>query len=187
MDKHGDERVQNLGEWLSGTPMNTLCEWIHKKRKRTIITKISPYSTWNMNDTLAMIILPMLHQLKATKHGSPMVSDEDVPHGRGLRSSEAPPKENDWDTDDNHHRRWNWVLDEMIWAFTQLNDEDNDKQFRSGVIDFEWVPSEAGVTSRMTHGPKHTATFDNEGYLHHQTRIIGGTTLFGRYFGGLWD
>ena len=32
-----------------------------------------------MDHTLANIILPMLKQLQATKHGSPMVDIEDVP------------------------------------------------------------------------------------------------------------
>ena len=53
-----------------------------------------------MDHTLAMIIVPMLKQLKETKHGAPFVDDEDVPEE--LKSTSAPAKENDWDTDDNH-------------------------------------------------------------------------------------
>jgi hypothetical protein len=79
--------------------------------------KIDRYDTWSMDHTLADIILPMLKQLKTTKHGSPSVDDQDVPEGLGLRSTEAGPKENEWDTDDNWFKRWDWVLDEMIFAF----------------------------------------------------------------------
>jgi len=77
--------------------------------------KIDKWDTWSMDYTLSHIIVPMLKQLKETKHGSPNVDDEDVPEN--LRSTAAPAKENDWDIDDNHFKRWDWFLDEMIWAF----------------------------------------------------------------------
>jgi len=92
------------------------------ERARKISIRIDKYDTWSMDSTLALIIHPMLIQLKQTKHGSPWIDDEDVPEE--LRSTSAPPKENEWDADDNHHARWDWVLDEMIWAFeTHLDDE----------------------------------------------------------------
>jgi hypothetical protein len=88
---------------------------------RVEYVRIDPWDTWSMDHTLAMIVLPMLRQLKATSHGAPLVDDEDVPEE--LRSTSAPPRENDWDTDANHFRRWDWVMDEMIFAFeTKCND-----------------------------------------------------------------
>jgi dCMP deaminase len=39
------------------------------KENRKEQIHIHDYDTWNMDDTLAMIIVPMLKQLKATKHG----------------------------------------------------------------------------------------------------------------------
>ena len=77
-----------------------------------------------MDTTLAHVILPMLDQLRSTKHGSPHVDDEDVP--AHLRSTAALPKENDWDIDSNWHARWEWVLDHMIEAFNSKLDEDAD-------------------------------------------------------------
>ena len=71
------------------------------KQKKEI--RIDRQDTWNMAETLADIILPMLKQLKETKHGAPFVDDEDVPEE--LKSTSAPTKENDWDTDDNHFKR----------------------------------------------------------------------------------
>jgi len=85
------------------------------RKKMKISVKIDPWDTWSMDVTLAHIILPMLKQLKETKHGAPHVDDEDVPEH--LRKSAAPPTENDWDTDDNYFKRWDWVMDEMIFAF----------------------------------------------------------------------
>ena len=112
-----------FGEWLADTWVNTLCEWIHSKKHRKIKIKIDRYDTWGMDHTLALIIIPMLKQIKETKHGSPFVDDKDVP--KRLRSTSAAPKENEWDTDEFHHDRWDYVLDEMIWAFEQIvSDED---------------------------------------------------------------
>ena len=96
--------------------------WVDSKRSRKIKIKIDKYDTWSMDSTLAHIILPMLKQLKETKHGAPHVDDKDVP--KELRSTSAPPKKNNWDVDANHFKRWDWVLDEMIWSFEQkLSDE----------------------------------------------------------------
>jgi hypothetical protein len=67
----------------------------------------------------------MLKQLNKVKHGAPIVDDEDVPEE--LRSTSAPPKEDIWDTDANHFKRWDWVMNEMIWAFEyKLKDTDLD-------------------------------------------------------------
>ncbi len=120
-----------FGKWLNDTILNTFCNWCHEKKKHTIRIRIDPYDTWSMDHTLAHIILPMLEQLKRTKHGSPYVDDTDVPEA--LRSSSAPPKKSDWDIDDNHHARWTWVLDEMIWAFGDIVAENdlNVRQRRS--------------------------------------------------------
>ena len=85
------------------------------KGKRKISVQIDPWDTWNMDHTLALIATPMLKQLRDSKHGAPYVDDEDVPEE--LRKSTAPPTKNEWDTDDNHFKRWDWILDEMIFSF----------------------------------------------------------------------
>ena len=83
----------------------------------SIDVQIDKQDTWSMDYTLAHVILPMLKQLKETKHGSPFTDDDDVPEE--LRSTSAEPKENKWDTDSNFHKRWEWIMEEMIWAFEQ--------------------------------------------------------------------
>jgi hypothetical protein len=85
------------------------------KGRRKISVKIDPWDTWNMDHTLALIATPMLKQLRETKHGAPYVDEADVPEE--LRKSAAPPTKNEWDTDDNHFKRWDWILDEMIFSF----------------------------------------------------------------------
>lgn len=182
--EEGKDRVHAVGEKLASTWVAKACEWVHEKRKRTENICIDKYDTWSMDSTLSMIILPMLIQLKATKHGAPFVDDEDVPDE--LKSTAALPKENEWDTDSNHFKRWDWVLDEMIWAFTQINDPESESQFHHGVIEFESVPCENGL-HELVRGKNDTSTFDKEGYMVHQARVDRGTTLFGRYFRALWD
>jgi hypothetical protein len=73
-----------IGDWLSKTWVDKACEWIHSKNNRKISIHIDKWDTWGMDNTLAMIILPMLKQLKATKHGIPSAMtalDYDSTHG----------------------------------------------------------------------------------------------------------
>ena len=97
------------------------------RENRKVDIRIDDWDVWSSDHTLALIIHPVLVKLKEKKHGSPCVDDEDVPER--LRDG-VPAKENEWDTDDNHHSRWEYVLDEMIWAFEQhTHDDCNINQF----------------------------------------------------------
>lgn len=157
--------------------------------------KIDYWDTWSMDHTLGTIALPMLKQLKAIKHGSPFVDDEDVPDN--LKSTSAPPKENEWDTDAFHHDRWEWVMDEMIFAFEHHLNDDWQEAYRSGEIDFKWkkldetylnpVTGKVEGLSQMVEGPKHTYKCDYEGMKVVEDRIKNGFRLFGKYYQGLWD
>lgn len=147
--------------------------------------KIDRYDTWGMDTTLSIIIVPMLKQLQKDKHGAPHTDDEDVPEE--LKSTSAPKPENDWDSDDNLFKRWDWILAEMIWAFEQsLPDNDWEAQFYTGESDIQWVKKENG-NSEMVKGPNDTRKWDKEGYKAHSERMQRGTKLFGRYYRNLWD
>jgi len=171
--------------------INRMLDRIHP---RIEYVKIDPWDTWSMDHTLAHIVLPMLRQLKATKHGSPNVDDEDVPEH--LQSTAAPPKENEWDIDSNHHARWDWVLAEMIFAFEMKARNDWESEFHSGEIDMKWVPVDAEGNEvaksehrhyRMERGPADTHVYDAEGARQVQERISNGFRLFGRYYESMWD
>lgn len=84
---------------------------------------IDAWDTWDMDSTLAHIILPMLKQLKETKQGAPVVELEDVPE-RLHPSSEQISILLQGETDDNYFKRWDYVLDEMIWAFQWVVESD---------------------------------------------------------------
>ena len=156
--------------------------------------KIDRWDTWSMDHTLAPIILPMLKQLQKTKHGSPGVDDEDVPEE--LKSTSAPPKENEWDTDENWFKRWDWVLDEMIFAFECKVDDSWEEEFRSGVHDYITVPVDKDGNEvpkgehkfwQMRDGPKNTFKCDYDGMRVVEARIQNGFRLFGKYYQALWD
>lgn len=200
---HTAERVHRFGEWLAhgsiepepnvgditkwkdrpNTWLYKFLLWVDSKKKRKIDVRIDPWDTWSMDDTLAHIITPMLKQLKEKKHGSPYVDDDDVPEE--LRSTSAPPVEQH-DIDENHHKRWDWVMGEMIFAFESKLDDDWEHKFESGEADIQWKKLDDGM-SQMIHGPNHTRTYDEEGRKKYHDRIKNGFRLFGKYYEGLWD
>ena len=146
-----------------------LMQWVDKKKKRNIKIRIDKYDTWSMDTTLALIVLPMLKQLKETQHGSCHVDDEDLPESMRLTDGEDQlthwhdqkcfdfyndPELCKQNIQCDVHDKWNWVLDEMIWAFECLNDDN---------LSF------------------------NLDDLEKEKRINNGLRLFGKYFRGLWD
>jgi len=152
--------------------------------------KIDRWDTWSMDHTLAGIILPMLKQLNANKHGAPGVDDDDVPEE--LKKSSAPPTENEWDVDDNHFKRWDWVMGEMIFAFENTVDDTWEAAFSSGVNDMKSVPVEWDdngdpMLYEFQEGPNHTYKCDYEGIRKVEERMQNGFRLFGRYYRSLWD
>jgi hypothetical protein len=141
-------------------------ERIETIKKRKVKIQIDKWDTWSMDYTLALITLPLLKQLKETKHGSTQVDLEDVPPEMRMTSTE------DWDDQlvfdfyndpelskqniqCDVHDRWNWVMDEMIFAFEFILDDDN----------------------RYSH------KFDQVV----EDRVANGLSLFGKYYRGLWD
>jgi hypothetical protein len=188
------EWVHNFGTWLAedengnDSKLTKFLSWIDSKRKRKIYVRIDNYDLWNMDQTLAIIILPMLKKFRKEFRGAPFVDDEDVPEN--LRSTNSK-KDEEGHLDANHHRRWEWVLDEMIWAFEQLHPSSNwEDQFSSGKIDLVSEPvswdADGNVKEyKLVRGPEHTYKFDAEGAKKHQERIKRGTLLFGKYFQNL--
>lgn len=120
---------------------------------------IDPWDTWNMDYTLAEIVLPMLQQLKDTKHGAPCVDYEDAPEDLRPTEAEIEAYKRDGSTDPYFFARWDWVMDEMIYAFYC-------KVYEDAVI----------------------MRFDSrEEIVREQNRISNGFRLFGKYYESLWD
>lgn len=195
LETHPDyDDVHDFGTWLATNSdgeaswLARVCNWIHARRKRKVKIRVDSYDAWSADHTLAMIIVPVLKAVRDSKSGSPTVDDEDVPEH--LRSTSAPSlteeQRNVGATDDNWHKRWEYVLDEMIWAFEQHADEDFETKFYSGEIDHQFVKSEeTGYTTLVT-GPNHTFKVDNEGMDAALARMTNGRRLFAKYYNALW-
>lgn len=160
-------RFERNLEWLEDRVQDfyNVFNWIwFDRRTQKVKVRIDRWDTWSMDHTLAPIILPMLLQLKETKHGAPCVDIEDVP--KELR----PTNTEEWqklyneggETDDKFFKRWDWVLDEMIWAFEQKCRDD-------WMSDYDYNK------------------WDSEGVKAHQDRMSNGFRLFGKYYESLWD
>ena len=186
-EENYDRWDRGLEKFLDGWQivLNATVNKIKDRQKRKMNIRVDYYDVWGADHTLAKIIHPVLVKLQEVKHGSPHVDDEDVPEH--LRSTAAPPKENEWETDDNLHLRWEWVLAEMIWAFEALGNDEFEDQFYSGESDRDFVKIEGSTYYTMEHGPKHTFKVDEEGMKAAYARIANGTRLFGKYFRSLWD
>ena len=198
--------VHKFGEWLAhgnvepepevgdvrswdrkrhNTLLSRFLSWVHSKKERKIQIHIDPWDTWSMDHTLAHIILPMLKQLRETKHGAPYVDPKDAPkelHGKKLTKKQKDNGE----TDDKHFERWDWVLDEMIFAFDNKVNYCWENQFETGESDIQWKKLENGMTE-MIRGPDDTKVYDWEGRKAYQERISNGFRLFGKYYESLWD
>ena len=189
---HEDVPGHKYDKWVNF--LNPFCvawqkflDFVHPEIK---YVKIDRWDTWSMDHTLADIILPMLKQLQETKHGGPFVDDDDVPDE--LKSTSAPAKENEWDTDDNHFKRWDYVLDEIIFAFECKVDDSWSDKFSSGEFDkktvaCQWDENGKAKMYQWIDGPNHTYKLDMDGMQEVQKRITNGFRLFGKYYEGLWD
>jgi hypothetical protein len=216
-DEYGFPRtpdwVHKFGEWLAygsvepepdpfedrvlfredrpDTLLSRFLSWIDSKRKRTEKIHIDRWDTWSMDHTLALIILPMLKQLRDTKHGAPYVDPKDVPKELQPKKQTKKQKES-YETDSTHFERWDWILNEMIFAFEHLVNDDWEDQFRSGEYDLrskpvEWDENGRATLYEMVDGPGHTAETDYDGINAVYQRIDRGLLFFGKYFRNLWD
>lgn len=150
---------EKFGDWLAEIQwLNNLCNWIESKKERKINVRIDNYDTWSMDHTLALIIHPMLIQLRDTNHGYFTSDPEDAPHiGKG---DEVDFGHNDSLAFD----RYKWIMSELIWTFDQLK-SDNDYEL--------FYNKETG--------------WDREATKAHNERIKNGLRLFGKYYRALWD
>lgn len=157
------------------------------------VIEIDKWDTWSMDGTLAPIIIPMLKQLKETKHGVPY----DFAHVGG--ESWDSQLSFDWyeaDVDklfDEHaERRWNEVMDKMIWSFEEIAKSSESEGFSEDY----WEPmTEEEIIATME---KHNSVYkdilakpsykiNREKLDAYNERMQEGLELFGKYFRNLWD
>jgi len=106
----------------------------------------------NMDFELAKVILPMLLLYKENAINYPYVDIEDVPEHLQPTTERSKDK-----NDDTHKQRWEWVLNEMIYAFSKKNFEDE--------ISNNWIPGGTYLFNELD-------------------RRANGFRLFGKYYEG---
>ena len=157
--------------------------YFDKKVQQTEI-HIDRWDTWSMDTTLAHIIVPMLTQLKKNKHSAPGVELIDVPAELRPSPEQAEQAQKDNEIDTLHFDRWEWVLDEMIWAFSQLLLDDWEEQYYKRV-DVGTV--EDGSAEQVLKTRTKIVIRDEDGRKAHADRMANGFRLFGTYYCSLWD
>jgi len=195
------DSVDKVGEWYADTWLGKGHSWLAEKYsswqdERRVSVHIDPWDSWSADHTLADIILPVLVELKRSKQGAPFVDVKDVP--KELQPKKQTKKQRDnGETDSTHFERWDWVLDEMIWAFSEhVKDwDESEGQFHTGTHDTVFTPVDADGNEverddaklfRMDRGPNDTSHFDKEGYEAYMDRKQNGFRLFGKYYTALW-
>lgn len=159
------QKFYNVINWL----------WFDRLEQK-IKVHVDRWDTWSMDHTLAHIVVPMLKQLKETKHGAPTVDPQDVPKELRPKKQDVLRYKEVGETDDKFFERWDWVIDEMIWAFEQKITDAWEADYYG-----PWIPAEDG---------KPIGSFewvDDEGRDKHQERMNNGFRLFGKYYEALWD
>lgn len=165
-DEDKQERIGDLIAKINGkTKFLKIFDYIYKcADKKRVSVRVDDYDIWSADFTLAQIIVPVLKKLQEQKHGSPHVDNEDVPEH--LRTPEGFNLYNG-DNDDHFHDRWDYVLDEMIWAFEHAIIDD--AQY--------YVIKPDGTQGE----------FDRKAQELDDERALKGRMLFAKYFNALWD
>jgi hypothetical protein len=213
----GYESVDKLYNALEKIGVGKVCVWINKKFDRKIKVKIHNYDTWGMDNTLAYIILPMLKQLKATKHGSPYVDQDDLPvelrltkreqkvfdEGHWNKKLKATEEEIDA-VSKKFHSQFDWIMDQMIWSFEQeLDEEEGRKSYYDPYLpgevveppmkhhiikhDGEVVETDSPFTWDTEEWRRKMGKYNKDKHKIYADRKQLGFTLFGKYYQSLWD
>ena len=95
------------------------------ERNQRSYVLVEPHDVWSLDWTLAQIIHPGLIMLKQQKNGAPWVDPMDVPEELRPTPEELANYEEDARTDELWFDRFDYILDEMIWAFDQIKQDVN--------------------------------------------------------------
>jgi hypothetical protein len=168
-----------------------------KNGDRKISVVIEKHDTWSLDHTLASIIYPALLQLKATKHGVPADFAEVGGEDYTDQDSFDFYKDSQQESFEIACKRWDEVLDKMIWSFEQILKDNYDELYHHGKTEYDWIKSDKQFANPLTGKMEDTFQmvdkdpeahwYDAEGHKLHEARIQEGLELFGKYYQNLWD
>jgi hypothetical protein len=165
---------------------------------RKIEVDIERFDTWSLDHTLAHIILPALIQLKEEKHGVPSEVVNDV-GGEDWNPQDSFDfyKETHNEAWDIAAKRWDEILDKMIWSFEQLIKDDYSAQYHHGTSEYDWIKSDKTYPNPITGKIEPTWQmvdknpdahwYDSVGHQLHEERMQEGFDLFGKHYRSLLD
>lgn len=168
-----------------------------KNDRRKVDIKIESHDTWSMDTHLALIILPMLIQLKEGQKGIPATFGNVGGADYDLQQSFDFYAETYDQAFEKACENWNEVLEKMIWSFQELVHGDVEDKYHHGDMKTDWVKTDEQyynpVTKKMediytmvdTNPNEHW--YDAVGHKLHEERIQEGLELFGKYFHNLWE
>lgn len=92
---------------FQGTWLEDCVVWIEGRVcRRKEVVRIEPHDLWDLDANLALVIYPALKQLREVREGIPHIDLADIPlELRHYQNNEPSPE------------HWDYILDEMIYAF----------------------------------------------------------------------
>ena len=123
-------------DWFKENVSPEPFEWFYKtfqnQGERTLKIRVDDYDKWSLDCTLSPIIRACLIKFKEDLHGVPVIDQEDLPDD--LKYVTKPDHDYNDEDFDKWTNGWNWILDEMINAFDNIDDEncyrDNDEEYK---------------------------------------------------------
>ena len=164
-------------------------------KERKVEVKVERWDTYSMDHTAALVILPLLLQLRQSKMGVP---NEFVQRTGGDFDNNYCfdfINEDEAFVFDQGCKKWEETLDKMIWSFQQLVDDSYDSKYHHGQMKIGWKDIEitnptTGTVSNayeMIDENPGEHWYDHVGHALHEERIQEGLELFGKYYRNLWD
>jgi hypothetical protein len=111
------------------------------RKNRRISVHVDGYDLWNADTTLATVIVEVLKKYRADYQGSPNIDNDDVPDELKMSAEQLVQFHETGESDSNFHKRWEYVLDEMIFAMDfvanaasyYMETEEDDKRVANGL------------------------------------------------------
>lgn len=185
--------VHDIVEHIPNRPFELIDKFRRSLPWNKQVVKIDKWDTWNMDTTLAHIILPMLKQLKETKHGIPCEFAE--VGGENWNSQlcfDFYSEDTNQLFEEKAVARWDEVMDKMIWSFEQ-------KLLDATSEDAYWEPYWEDMTPEEVVEETENSIYkqldvehprkkiNREKMEEYRRRVDEGFELFGKYYQSLWD
>lgn len=157
--------------------------------ERKISIHVDKWDSWNADETIARIAVPVLKQLRETKQGYPIVDWEDTPYSKDewnfLNEAYCTNEISDEVSEIRSAKiqaAWEHVLDMMIYALECCYTDWEAKYF-----DFSKTEDMLDDLITDTAAFLQNIKYDHEGRMAEEERIQQGLMWFGKYFRALWD